>query len=203
MKRFVFALALAVLVLNVAPKAHAEADVSIDFFYNNLGSEGSWVEVGDYGYCWQPNVAASDASWRPYADGSWAYTDVGWTWVSNEPFGWATYHYGRWVRISGRGWIWVPGREWAPAWVSWRAGGGYVGGAPPPPRYGGGGTEVVYEARPIGANVDVEFNIGPVFYNFVNVRYLGEPSLRRRLYAPTQNIAYINKTVNVTNITYN
>jgi hypothetical protein len=28
----------------------------------------------------------------------------------------------------------VPGIEWAPAWVSWRVGGGYVGWAPLPPR---------------------------------------------------------------------
>ena len=34
------------------------ADVSVDFFYNNL-SGGSWIEVGDYGYCWQPEVAVS------------------------------------------------------------------------------------------------------------------------------------------------
>lgn len=31
------------------------------------------------------------------------------------------------------GWVWVPGVEWAPAWVSWRVGGGYIGWAPLPP----------------------------------------------------------------------
>ena len=203
MKRAIFALALAALVLPVARNAEAEVDVSVDFFYNNLNSGGSWVELGDYGYCWQPEVAVSDTSWRPYADGSWAYTDVGWTWVSNEPFGWATYHYGRWARVAGVGWVWVPGREWAPAWVSWRTGGDYVGWAPLPPRFSGGGGEVVYEGRPIVGPVDVEFDIGPAYYNFVNVQYIGEPSLRSRIYAPTQNITYINRTVNVTNITYN
>ena len=75
-------------------------------------------------------------NWRPYADGYWAYTDVGWTWVSNEDFGWATYHYGRWARLRDHGWVWVPGREWGPAWVSWRTGGDYVGWAPLPPRRG-------------------------------------------------------------------
>ena len=48
---------------------------SIDFFYDNLGDDGSWVEVGDYGYCWQPNVAVNNPKWRPYSDGYWAYTD--------------------------------------------------------------------------------------------------------------------------------
>ena len=62
---------------------------------------------------------------------------------------------------------------------------------------------VVYEGRPISGHVDVEFDIGPAYYNFVDVRYIGEPVLRERIFAPTQNITYINKTVNVTNITYN
>jgi hypothetical protein len=201
MKRILFALAVFGLVFPAAPRAHAEADVSIDFFYNNLGDDGSWIEVGDYGYCWQPNVAANDANWRPYADGYWAYTDVGWTWVSYESFGWATYHYGRWARVADHGWLWVPGTEWGPAWVSWRTGGDYVGWAPLPPRrvdYG----EPIYEGRPITSRVDIEFSIGPSYYNFCDVRYIGEPVLRQRIFEPTQNITYINQTVNVTNITY-
>lgn len=202
MKRLLFALTLVALVLPAAPKAEAGVDVSLDFFYNNLGSDGSWVEVADYGYCWQPGVAVSNTSWRPYADGYWAYTDVGWTWISYEDFGWATYHYGRWARLRDYGWVWVPGNEWGPAWVSWRTGGDYVGWAPLPPRYEAG-VEVVYQGRPITNSVDIEFDIGPAYYNFVNVRYIGEPLLRERLYAPTENITYINQTVNVTNITYN
>lgn len=202
MKRLLFALTLVALVLPPAPKAEAGVDVSLDFFYNNLGSDGSWVEVADYGYCWQPGVAVSNTSWRPYADGYWAYTDVGWTWISYEDFGWATYHYGRWARLRDYGWVWVPGNEWGPAWVSWRMGGDYVGWAPLPPRYETGG-EVVYQGRPINSRVDIEFDIGPAYYNFVNVRYIGEPLLRERLYATTENITYINRTVNVTNITYN
>ena len=96
----------------------------------------------------------------------------------------------------------MPGREWGPAWVSWRTGGDYVGWAPLPPRRYYGGGEVVYEGRPIGGQVDIEFDIGPAYYNFVDVRYIGEPVLRERIFAPTQNITYINSTVNVTNITY-
>ena len=201
MKRFLFALALFALVLPGARKADA-AEVSIDFFYDNL-SGGSWIEAGDYGYCWQPEVAVTNANWRPYADGYWAYTDVGWTWVSYEDFGWATYHYGRWARLRDHGWVWVPGYEWGPAWVSWRTGGDYVGWAPlPPRRYGYGGGEVVYEGRSIGTSVDIEFDIGPMYYNFVDVRYIGAPVLREHIYAPSQNITYIQRTVNVTNIRY-
>lgn len=199
MKRILLALAIVTLVLPALRQAEARTDVSIDFFYNNLGS-GSWVELGNYGYCWQPTVAVSNRHWRPYADGYWAYTDVGWTWVSYEDFGWATYHYGRWTRTRDRGWFWIPGREWGPAWVSWRTGGDYVGWAPLPPS---GGGEVVYEGRAITGAVDVEFDIGPSYYNFVDIRYIGEPVLRERIFAPEQNYGYINQTVNVTNITYN
>jgi len=195
MKKLLFALALIGLLLPFAPRAKSQ-DVSVDFFYNNL-SGGSWVEVDNYGYCWQPDIAVNDPSWRPYADGYWAYTDEGWTWVSYEDFGWATYHYGRWVRLADYGWVWRPGYEWGPAWVSWRFGGGYAGWAPLPPE-----TEVVYESRPLTGQLDVEFDIGPGYYNFVDVRYMGEPVLRSRIVNVNQNVTYINQTVNVTNITY-
>ena len=195
MKKLLFVLAVTALLLPFAPRAKSQ-DVSIDFFYNNLNG-GSWIEVGNYGYCWQPDVAVSDPSWRPYADGYWAYTDLGWTWVSYEDYGWATYHYGRWVRLADYGWIWKPGYEWGPAWVSWRFGGGYAGWAPLPPE-----TEVVYESRALTGQLDVEFDIGPGYYNFVDVRYIGEPVLRSRIVDVSQNVTYINQTVNVTNITY-
>ena len=183
-------------VLPALPRARAD-DMSIDFFYNNL-SGGNWIEVADYGYGWQPDLAVNDPNWRPYADGYWAYTDDGWTWISYEDFGWATYHYGRWARLADYGWVWFPGSDldWGPAWVSWRTGGDYVGWAPLPPR----GPGVVYEGQPIGAQADIEFDIGPEYYNFVDVRFIGEPVLRDRIFAPSQNVTYINNTVNVTNI---
>jgi hypothetical protein len=199
MKRLVLVVAILALVFPTLRQAEARTDISIDFFYDNLGDGGSWIEVGDYGYCWQPSVAVSNTNWRPYSDGYWAYTDVGWTWVSYEDFGWATYHYGRWMRIRGRGWVWVPGREWGPAWVSWRTGGDYVGWAPLPPRRAG---DTYAEFSPINARVDIDFDIGPAYYNFIDVRYIGEPVLRERIFAADQNVTYITKTVNVTNITY-
>jgi len=195
MKKLLLAFALTFLLSPFAPQANSQ-DVSVDFFYNNLNG-GSWIEVGNYGYCWQPDIVVSDPSWRPYADGYWAYTDLGWTWVSYEDFGWATYHYGRWVRLADYGWVWVPGYHWGPAWVSWRFGGGYCGWAPLPPE-----TEFVYESRPLTGHLDVEFDIGPAYYNFVDVRYIGEPVLRSRIVPYEQNITYVTETVNVTNITY-
>ena len=197
MKRILFALTLFTLVLTAIPRANG-GELSVDLFYNNL-SGGNWIEVGDYGYGWQPDVASSDSDWRPYADGYWAYTDYGWTWVSYEDFGWATYHYGRWARLADYGWVWFPGGdlEWGPAWVSWRTGGDQIGWAPLPPQ----GPGVVYEGRPIGGRVDVEFDIGPAYYNFIDIRFIGEPVLRSHIYASNRNVTYINQTVNVTNIT--
>jgi hypothetical protein len=199
MKKMLFALTIFALLLPAARLAKADTEVSVDFFYNNL-SGGNWIDVGDYGYGWQPDAAVSDSNWRPYSDGYWAYTEVGWTWVSYEDFGWATYHYGRWARLADYGWVWFPGSDldWGPAWVSWRTGGDYVGWAPLPPR----GPGIAYEGQPIGGRVDIDFDIGPAYYNFVDVRYIGEPVLRSRIVAASENVTYINQTVNVTNITY-
>ena len=102
---------------------HTDSD-----FYAPLSSYGQWQVVGSYGSCWIPGGVA--AGWSPYSNGYWQQTDAGWYWASDEPWGWATYHYGRWDLSPQYGWYWVPQTQWAPAWVSWREGGGYVGWAP-------------------------------------------------------------------------
>ena len=196
MKKILFALSMLAFVVSALPQTRG-ADVTVDFIYDNL-SGGNWIDVEGYGYGWQPDAAVSDPNWRPYSDGYWAYTDYGWTWISYEDFGWATYHYGRWANLGDYGWVWFPGTDldWGPAWVSWRTGGDYIGWAPLPPR----GPGVVYEGRPIGARVDIEYDIGPQYYNFCDVRFIGEPVLRDRIFPATQNVTYITNTVNVTNI---
>jgi hypothetical protein len=105
--------------------------VSVSYFYDDLAPYGRWVEYGPYGWCWVPLDVAAD--WRPYEDGRWALTDYGWAWVSYEPWGWATCHYGRWDYDAFYGWVWVPGTVWAPAWVAWHCGDDWVGWAPLPP----------------------------------------------------------------------
>jgi hypothetical protein len=102
---------------------HTESD-----FYEPLSPYGRWEAVGSYGRCWIPGGV--DAAWSPYSNGYWQRTDDGWYWVSDEPWSWATYHYGRWDSSPQFGWYWVPQTQWAPAWVSWREGGGYIGWAP-------------------------------------------------------------------------
>jgi hypothetical protein len=97
-------------------------------FYQPLTPYGSWMDVGSYGRCWHPNGLAAD--WQPYTDGSWEWTDAGWYWQSDQPWAWACFHYGSWYDDSSDGWVWIPGTEWAPAWVNWRDSDDYIGWAP-------------------------------------------------------------------------
>ncbi len=134
-KLAVFALVLALFaggeMADFEKKAHAGGAFSFSLFYNSLSPYGSWVPVNGYGYGWYP--AQAGPGWQPYQDGQWAWSDQGWTWISAEPWGWATYHYGRWIYDSYYGWTWIPGTTWAPAYVSWYQSPGYVGWSPLPP----------------------------------------------------------------------
>ncbi|HTD01803.1 MAG TPA: DUF6600 domain-containing protein [Chthoniobacterales bacterium] len=166
-------------------------------FYTKLEPHGAWLETADYGYVWQPREAESSRSWRPYTNGRWVYTDAGWTWISEELFGWATYHYGRWTRLRGIGWVWVPGQQWAPAWVSWRKSNDYVGWAPLPP-------EARFDQRTGIHNwSDNYYDIGPDQYCFVATREFGAQRAESTILPPERNVAIVNQTTNVTNITYN
>jgi hypothetical protein len=171
----------------------ARATQTVDFFYDALDPYGDWVQTDRYGYAFRPNNAR-DPRWRPYTDGDWVHTDYGWTWRSEEPFGWATYHYGRWARAPRLGWVWVPGSEWGPAWVSWRRSDDYVGWAPLPPD--------AWSASGFNAAVEHYYDIGPGLYVFLRTADFGERSYRDRCVAPEQNVTIINQTVNVTRVTY-
>lgn len=53
----------------------------------------------------------------------------GWTWIGDEPFGFAPFHYGRWAFVGGY-WAWVPGPlvvrpVYAPALVAFVGGSGF------------------------------------------------------------------------------
>ena len=104
--------------------------------YEDLDRNGVWRDDPEYGPLWQPSAVA--AGWAPYRDGSWSWiAPWGWTWVDNAAWGYAPFHYGRWVQASGR-WAWAPGRQvgrpvWAPALVGW------VGGSTWRQNFGAGG----------------------------------------------------------------
>jgi len=96
--------------------------------YEDLDEYGSWTYEAGYGACWSPRGVAVD--WAPYRYGHWVWiAPWGWTWVEDEPWGFAPFHYGRWAFVSSR-WFWVPGRVfvrpvYAPALVAFVGGGGF------------------------------------------------------------------------------
>lgn len=72
----------------------------------DLDDYGSWRQVPDYGTVWVPDRAPQ--GWAPYHAGHWAWIDPwGWTWIDDQPYGYAVSHYGRWVRTPDT-WAWVP-----------------------------------------------------------------------------------------------
>ena len=92
-----------------------------------LEDHGRWRVEPRVGAVWYPN--AVDAEWAPYRAGRWAWVAPwGWTWIDDAPWGFAPFHYGRWLFLAGR-WGWVPGTyaarpAFAPALV------GFYGAAP-------------------------------------------------------------------------
>jgi hypothetical protein len=121
------------------PDDYADTDPSaLTEFRPALDPYGQWVEDPTYGTVWQPSPTVVGADFAPYETaGHWAYGDD-YTWVSDYSWGWAPFHYGRWVYATN-GWGWIPGRRYAGAWATWRTGygayDGYVGWAPLPPTY--------------------------------------------------------------------
>ena len=100
--------------------------------YADLDDYGRWENDQVYGAVWYPTLGA-DADWAPYRNGYWTTVGVyGPTWVDYAPWGYAPFHYGRWVHTSGR-WGWCPGTYiarpyWAPALVGWVGGVGLMTG---------------------------------------------------------------------------
>lgn len=94
--------------------------------YEDLDQYGHWTFVAGYGNVWAPNTVSP--GWAPYRLGYWAWVQPwGWTWIDQEPWGFAPFHYGRWA-YAGAQWVWVPGVRvvrpvYAPALVV------FVGGA--------------------------------------------------------------------------
>jgi flagellar biosynthesis/type III secretory pathway protein FliH len=163
----------------------------VGFFYDELSPYGDWVLTREYGWAWFPNDV--DPDWRPYSDGRWIYTDYGWTWASFEPFGWATYHYGRWAWDRRFGWLWVPGTVWGPAWVSWQQGGGYIGWAPLPPAVG-----FDFSVGIRLGNFDLNIGLQPDIYTFVSERRFVDPRLAEFLVPSYRNPYIYRNTRNVT-----
>jgi len=88
----------------------------------DLDRNGRWENDPEYGALWVPRAVVP--GWAPYRFGQWAWiAPWGWTWVDDAAWGFAPFHYGRWVFLRNN-WCWAPGRYvarpvFAPALVAW------------------------------------------------------------------------------------
>jgi hypothetical protein len=88
-------------------------------------------------FVWKPSpeyamvsTVGQATQYAPYSNGQWVNTDAGWYFKAPTPWEETVHHQGRWVNSPSAGWMWVPGRVWAPAWVDWRQNDEYVSWAP-------------------------------------------------------------------------
>jgi hypothetical protein len=127
MKWFSIAI-LVMVVFAFSPAKSAQAAFSFSVgFHDELAPYGTWVNYSNYGNVWRPY---GYDNFRPYVNGSWAYTSYGPTWYGNEPFAPYVYHYGYWVFSPQFGWVWIPGTDYHAGRVDWAYGGGYIGWRP-------------------------------------------------------------------------
>ncbi|MGA9778222.1 MAG: DUF6600 domain-containing protein [Limisphaerales bacterium] len=151
---------------NVSPAEPPPVNGVATNFYSSLAPYGTWVNVPNYGWCWQPTVVVVDSGWQPYCNnGYWLWTDQGWYWNSYYSWGWAPFHYGRWCQSPGYGWLWCPDNTWGPAWVCWRNYPGYCGWAPlPPGACFTAGVGWTFNGLAVGFNFG--FGLGPRCFTF-------------------------------------
>jgi hypothetical protein len=61
-----------------------------------LSTYGTWRDDPQYGHVWVPRQV--EAGWQPYRRGHWGFVPPwGYTWIDDAPWGFAPFHYGRWV----------------------------------------------------------------------------------------------------------
>jgi len=103
--------------VNVNLSMPGEPIASTDVFYDQLSPYGVWVDDANLG---GQVFIPQENNYVPYTNGHWEYTDMGFVWVSDEPFAWATSHYGRWTYSDPYNrWVWLPDTTWGPSWVEW------------------------------------------------------------------------------------
>lgn len=159
------------------------------YVYNFLAPYGDWVEMSSYGYVWVPRHMGY--RWRPYTEGRWVWSDYGWTWISDLPWGDIPFHYGRWGWDDGFGWFWVPGDVWGPAWVSWRSSDFYFGWAPLPP-----GIDLAF-----GIDFDSIFlNVPNFYWVFCDADHFMDRDVRRYVVPFERNRSLITTTTFHNNI---
>ncbi len=159
--------------------------------YDDLDDNGDWRDDPNYGHVWFPNRV--DAGWAPYHEGHWDWISPwGWTWVDDSSWGYAPFHYGRWVSVSGR-WGWVAGpvavqAVYAPALVV------FVGGGPG----GFGGNVGWFPLGPREVYVP-SYHVSEAYVNRVNI---SNTTVNVTQVTTVYNTTIVHNTTTITNVTY-
>jgi len=107
---------------NALPGPIRNLPLAVQYFAEKYGSVyGEWIWHNLYGYVWRPfyNARYPWGTWSPYIYGRWSVMGGQMFWVPGEPWGWVPYHLGIWHWDKEKGWVWLPGSLFAPAWVDW------------------------------------------------------------------------------------
>jgi hypothetical protein len=181
------------LTAAAAPAGHMGDDgQSLDLFYASLSPRGEWIAIEGGSYAWRPHGV--EQGWRPYWNGHWVWSEQGWYWWSPEPWAWATYHYGRWYYDDVYGWVWIPGYDWAPAWVEWRYGGDVIGWAPL-------GPYALFSA-PVGIRYERHWVTPVRWWIFVGCGAFTRHEVWREAYPPGENDRFIHGSRSIGSIRY-
>lgn len=102
-----------------------------------LARFGQFMKHEKYGDVWKPTQVQQ--GWRPYEPCHWTFNREMNAWFFDDKTEWGAivHHYGRWTLDAQQGWLWVPGQEFSPGWVSWSQRPGEVGWAALPPEQDG------------------------------------------------------------------
>jgi Family of unknown function (DUF6600) len=159
--------------------------------FEDLDDNGDWRDDPSYGHVWFPARVA--VGWAPYREGHWDWIPPwGYTWVDDMPWGYAPFHYGRWVTVGGR-WGWVAGPiavrpVYAPALVVFVGGGGVALG----------GDVAWFPLGPREVYVP-PYRVSRGYMNQVNI---SNTTVNVTTITNVYNTTVINRTTNITNITY-
>lgn len=108
--------------LTPMPKPLQKLPPAVFYFAQQYGNKyGEWIWDDFLGYVWRPfyNDNYPWGNWSPYYYGNWTYLHGQLFWVPAEPWGWVPYHLGIWHWDKKKGWVWIPGSAFAPAWAVW------------------------------------------------------------------------------------
>jgi hypothetical protein len=159
--------------------------------FDDLDDYGDWRDDPSYGHVWFPSQVA--AGWAPYHAGHWDWISPwGWTWVDDFSWGYAPFHYGRWVSVGGR-WGWVAGPAtvqavYAPALVV------FIGGGP-----GGFGGDVGWFALGPREVYVPSYHVSQAYVTRVNI---SSTTVNVTQVTNVYNTTIIKNSTTITNITY-